>query len=287
MAESMPWRISLDYSYANANQLIQGSVRQDDKETSLGVRNRHQTTLLGVSYDFTSRLTAGISVPYVYNERWKDYINVYYSGEGIGDTTLFGRYWLKQERDAFNTYVELALSLPTGESDQKFTDPTTHTTLKPNGQNSYKESYITPGMGVYVPIIAVGFDKKILERTSLFGRAQFMYPIGKNNAEYEASTPLSVTMGTTYTFIPAGRNLFGVSGQFNYVYDQFRQDKRYGTNVGNTGGEWLDFEPGAWYSPDGGRLIFTVSVPYGLYYHVNSLQTNAPWTYNVGVSYRF
>lgn len=283
----MPWRISLDYSRVDAYQLIQGVDRQNAKEASLGVRNRHQKVLLGVSYDFSSKLTAGISAPYVYNQRWKDYLKVQYAGEGIGDVTVFGRYWFKQERDTFNTYAELALSLPTGESDQTFLDPTTHTTLKPNGQNSYKESYITPGMGLYAPIIAAGFQKQVLDSTSLFGRAQFIYPVGVNNAHYEPSCPLSVTLGSAYTFKPIGKQLFGISGQFNYVDDQFRKDKRYGLEVGNTGGQWLDFEPGAWYSPDGGRLTFTASAPYGLWYDVNSLQTNAPWTYNAGVSYRF
>lgn len=293
---NMPWRISLDYSYNNANQLIQGTSRQQARESfsgifnppadnTLGVRNRYQKTVLGVSYDFSSRLTAGISAPYVRNERWEDHHHYSdYTSEGVGDITVFGRYWIKQEKDAFNTYVDLALSLPTGASDEKVLIwKQTAAGYAP----FYKAAYIQAGLGQYEPIIAIGFEKNIMERTSLYGRAQYSDPLGTNNAKYKSENNLVTNLGAAYTFAPIGQNLFGVSGQFNYIYAQFRKDKNNGVDVANTGGEWLDFQPGAFYSPDGGKTTITASLPINLHYNVNSIQTYAPWALNLGVSRRF
>lgn len=296
----MPWRISLDYTYNNANQLIQGTTRQESREpftglfaaatasgnnNSLGVRNRYQKAVLGVSYDFSSTRTAGISIPYVRNERWEDHHHYSdYTAKGFGDITVFGKNWIKKEKDALNTYIDLALSIPTGKADGKVAiwkqSAAGYATVN-------KAAYIQQGLGQYVPIIAIGFEQNIRERTSLYGRAQYSDPLGTNSVGYKSESTLMANLGAGYTFAPSGQSLFGVSGQFNYIYAQFRKDKNNGVDVANTGGKWLDFQPGAFYSPDGGITTITASLPIGLYYNVNSIQTYAPWSLNLGVSRRF
>lgn len=299
----MPWRISLDYSYNNANQLILGKNRQTSgiySETwtppavsgsGLGVRNRYEKLVAGISYDYSKIITVGVSIPYVRNQRWEDHFNYsLYTSEGIGDITVFGKYWFKKEKDAFNTYIDLALGLPTGTSNEQFSYPATQSPatltaaqLAPRS----KASYIQPGLGQWVPIIALGFEKNVAERTSLYGRMQYSDPLGKNNIGYKSESNLVSNIGMAYTFEQSGTNVFGVSGQINYIYAQFRQDTRNGVAVSNTGGRWADFQPGAFYSPNGGITTFTASAPIGIYYNANFIQTYAPWSLNMGVSQRF
>lgn len=317
----MPWRMSLDYSYVNANQLIMGSDRIStgplgetwiktgvtaqggDTGIGVGVRNRYQKTVLGISYDFSSRLMAGVSIPYVNNERWEDHHHMSdYTAKGIGDITVYGRYWMKQEKDGFNTYIEAALGLPTGTSDAMFTS-IPQNVAPPNTVTQPKAGYIQVGLGQYVPTIAAGFETNLMEKTSLFGRAQFSDPLGENNVGYRSQSTLMANMGASHTFAAGNQSIWGVSGQFNYLFARFRKDTktaltfaagsgaliatRPGVEAGNTGGTWLDFQPGIFYSPDGGKLMFTASVPLSVHYHVNSLQTFAPWSLNLGVSQRF
>lgn len=300
-AVKMPWRISLDYSYNNADQLILGRARQTSgiySETwtppaasgsGLGVRNRYEKIVAGISYDYSRIITVGVSIPYVRNQRWEDHFNYsYYTSQGIGDLTVFGKYWIKKEKDTFNTYIDLALGLPTGTSNEKFSYPQTGPTVPvPSATPKYKASYIQPGLGQFVPIIALGFEKTVAEGTSLYGRMQYSNPVGRNNAGYKSQDNLLTNLGVAYTFEKVGSHIFAVSGQFNYLHAQFRKDQRDGKDVSNTGGNWLDFQPGFSYSPNGGRTTFTASVPIGIYYDANFIQTYAPWSLNLGVSQRF
>lgn len=316
----MPWRLNLDYSYVNANQLIMGSDRiktgqlgetwtktgvtaaGGDTGIGVGVRNRYQKTVLGVSYDFSSRLMAGVSIPVVANERWEDHHHYSdYTAKGLGDITAYGRYWLKQEKDAFNYYVEGALGFPTGKSNEQFTS-TPQNVAPPNTVTQPKAGYIQPGLGQWVPTLALGFETRFMEKNSLFGRAQYSDPLGRNSTGYRSQSTLMTNIGASRSFALEGKSSFGVSGQINYLFARFRRDTKtaltFANGTGalatttlaatavNTGGTWLDFQPGAFYSPDG-NLMFTVSVPLSLHYHVNSLQTFAPWSLNLGVSQRF
>lgn len=301
----MPWRISMDYTYNNANQLILGRNRQTSgiySETwtppatsgsGLGVRNRYEKLVAGISYDYSKIITVGVSIPYVRNQRWEDHYNYsHYTSEGIGDITVFGKYWIKKEKDAFNTYIDLALGLPTGTSNERFSYPTTGPAVLTAAQaaSRYKAAYIQPGLGQFVPIIALGFEKTVAERTSLFGRMQYSDPVGRNNANYKSQDNLLTNLGVAYTFDKKGSDIFGVSGQFNWVHAQFRKDRNFNNanaDVSNTGGNWIDFQPGVSYSPDSGRTTFTASLPIGIYYDANFIQTYAPWSLNLGVSKRF
>lgn len=300
--KSMPWRISLDYSYNNANQLILGESRQKTgplgetwtppatSGSGLGVRNRYEKIVTGLSYDYSKVFTVGVAIPLVKNQRWEDHYNYsHYTSQGIGDITVFGKYWFKKEKDTFNTYIDLALSLPTGASNEQFSYPTTGPATLTAAQAAprYKASYIQPGLGQYVPIIAWGFETGYTEKSSLYGRMQFSNPIGRNNIGYKSESNLVSNLGVAYTFAPSGGNVFGVSGQINYIYAQFRQDLNTTGPVSNTGGEWVDFQPGAFYSPNGGITTITASLPIGVYYKVNFIQTYAPWSLNLGVSQRF
>ncbi|MBF0290755.1 MAG: hypothetical protein HQK86_01205 [Nitrospinae bacterium] len=290
----MPWRISLDYSYNDANQLIQGTSRQKSRESwpasdgasnGLGVRNRYEKMVAGVSYDYSNTVTAGMTIPYVRNERWEDHHHYSdYTSQGLGDITIYGKFWINKEKDAFNAYVDLALGVPTGASNEKFTLIPEKST---EWSSKYKAAYIQAGLGQWVPILALGFEKNIADRTALYGRTQYSDPQGTNNADYKSESNLVTNLGVGYTFEKSGQSLFGVSGQFDYIYARFRKDQNKGVDVGNTGGTWLGFTPGGFYSPDGGKLSFTASVPLGLTYDVNSIQTYAPWALNLGISRRF
>lgn len=298
----MPWRTSLDYSFNNASQLILGTARQTTGPLSeywtppatsgsgLGVRNRYEKLVAGISYDYSKIITVGVSLPYVRNKRWEDHFNYsLYTSQGIGDITVFGKYWIKKEKDAFNTYIDLALGLPSGTSNEKFSYPTTGpaTLTAAQAAPKYKASYIQTGLGQYVPIIALGFEKTVAERASLYGRMQYSDPLGTNNAGYKSQSSILANLGMAYTFEKKGSDIFGVSGQLNWVHAQFRKDQRDGKDVANTGGNWIDFQPGVSYSPNGGRTTFTASVPIGIYYDANFIQTYAPWSLNLGVSQRF
>ena len=298
----MPWRISMDYSYNNANQLILGKERQRSgalgetwtppavSGSGLGVRNRYEKVVAGISYDYSKIVTVGVTIPYIRNQRWEDHYNYsHYTSDGIGDITVFGKYWIKKEKDAFNTYIDLALGLPTGKDDEQFSYPTTGPATLTAAQAAvrYKASYIQPGLGQFVPIIALGFEKTVAERTSLYGRMQYSNPLGRNGIGYKSQDNLVTNLGVAYTFEKVGSHLFGVSGQFNHVFAQFRKDQRNGIDVANTGGNWLDFQPGVSYSPNSGKTTFTASVPIGIYYDANFIQTYAPWSLNLGMSQRF
>lgn len=281
-----PWRISLDSSYIDANQLVRYTHRERQLEDPnvLGVRNLHYIWTLGLSYDFSSQFTAGIFSPYVYNRRWEDHNYIQYDEEGLGDITVFGRYWLPRIDHTFNSYLEFSVGLPTGE-DKKFY-------LKGNGTYDYEKSYIVTGNGVVSPSVALGFDKTFvdgwLNGITTYGRGQFIMTVGRNSAGYEPSDPLFITLGSAYSAKGLTNNYAaGFFTQANFSLNKFAEEKRHGRSVVNTGGIWVDIEPGVWFSPNGGDLNFSVSAPVNVHYDVNSLQCFAPWSMRAGVSYRF
>lgn len=281
-----PWRISLDSSYVDANQLVRGTHREQQLEDPdvLGVRNLHYSWRLGLAYDFSTQFTAGVVLPYIYNRRWEDHNHIQYDEEGLGDITVYGRYWLPQTDHTFNSYMEFSVALPTGEANKLY--------QKGDGTYADEKPYIVTGLGVVSPSVALGFDKSFVEGwldgITAYGRGQFTMTIGRNSAGYASSDPLVINLGSAYSVKGLPNNyVAGFFTQANFTLNKFAKEKRHGKPVGNTGGIWVDIEPGIWFSPNGGDITFSVSVPVNVHYDVNSLQCFAPWYLNAGVSFRF
>jgi len=176
------------------------------------------------------------------------------------------------------------VGLPTGEDKEVY--------LKGNGAYDFEKPYIVTGSGVVSPSVSLGFDKTFLdgwlEGITTYGRGQFIMTLGRNSVGYEPSDPLFLSMGSAYSVKGLPNSyVMGFFTQANFTLNKFSRERRHGKVVGNTGGIWVDIEPGVWLSPNGGDWTFSVSAPLNVHYDVNSLQTHKLWSLNAGVSYRF
>lgn len=199
-----PWAASVSYRWLHSDRHFVGDVEQTQRKAQgTEVINDSHFIDLGISYQFTPRLAASLTLPFVYSDRSSFYEH---SGgspatgaqrghsqvAGIGDLRLGASAWLwdPAKHPKGNIQFGLGLKLPTG--DYKATD-TFNTVRGP--EEHYVDQSIQPGDG------AVGFSaefyayREIFERTSVYAQGFYLFnPKAVNGVSTEIANPRGRTI---------------------------------------------------------------------------------------------
>lgn len=275
--------MTLKNSHINDKGLIYGNDSRHNRQEVIGVTNRTYEAVLGVEYAFTRQLSAEVYLPYVIHERLESANDNYYTGRGIGDVSLRGKYYIwEPTEDGWNPYAELGVAFPTGDGGKQFYNRRTR-------RREWMKPYITPGSGVWSPIFGVGVEKAFGD-VQTYLNARYIATLGVNDAGYDPGDPFYATLGASYIvhrFSDKPDTAYiGVTNAINSLWVAGRE-QRDGVDVINTGGYFLRMEPGVFFSPDGGNFTMELSVPFPLYYNVHNLQTIERYGVNFTMGYRF
>jgi len=271
----------MDYAYKFGGGLIRG---QDEvPQTGLNVTNLWNKVNGGIEYGVTDKFTVGVEFPYSFNSRAEGNHNNYYWSNGWGDVTLKGRYWFKTpDPRGWNFYVAPSVAIPNG-SDYE---------LDFNG--GIKKPYIVPGMGQWQPSVSAGMQKGFgmdngMTRLNISANIGYLWYVGTNNAGYHSANPWFGSAGASWIPFHFGEELDRFFGLGFYVTEVHIAgwDTRNGVKVNNTGGKWIDINPGIFFTPDNGKFTASLSIAKPVYVKVHSLQTLEALSYSVGVAYRF
>lgn len=274
------WRIGTDFAHKFGKDLW----RVDRAEANtINVRNVWTKFNTSIDYGLTGRVTLSAGLPYSMNAREEGYKNNYYTSHGLGDFSVKGTIWLtKPDVDGWNVSVTPGLTFPTGSSAEKDT------------LDLWKKPYIVPGSGQWSPQVSVGINKGIgstygLPKLGVTASAGHLWSLGRNAGGYDAADASFATVGGSYTALHFGEFKQGfVSFGFALTAIQITgHDTRNDIPVGNTGGKWLEINPGVVFSPNRGAVTVAFSVGHPVYQKVHSLQTTAPLSYNLSMGYRF
>lgn len=232
------WKISLDYFYRRAKDKVQITT------------DRWQSLVLGVGHQVSKRLFLAGYIPFVFNERNLDLLDVQYHTRGLGDVTLNAKYFPGETSpEKFNLFTELGLKIPTGKDDQKEpADPYA---------GGYAANFIQRGSGTWDPIIGVGVNKSV---NALFisANVRYIFTRGENRAHYDAANLFSWSINTSYRLLEFKKRdrkgywsaLLGISGLRIRGHDKLNDQ-----NLTDTGGSWTYLSPGLAFSPPGERSI--------------------------------
>ncbi len=274
------WRIGTDFAYKFGKDLW----RIDHREANaINVRNVWTKFNTSIDYGLTDRITLSASLPFSMSAREEGYRNNYYTSHGMGDFTVKGTVWItRPDSEGWNVYVAPGLTVPTGSSAEKDT------------AGRWKLPYIVPGSGQWSPQLSIGLNKGVgtaygLPRFGFTANGGHLWSLGKNDAGYDAANATFAAVGGSYTALHFGEFKQGfVAVGFALTGIQIKGwDTRNDVKVGNTGGTWLDINPGLVFSPNRGGVTLAVSVAHTVYQKVHSLQTTQPLSYSASMGYRF
>ena len=264
-----------------------GTVEQVARQTAdTYVVNLQHMVDVGVSHNFTDRLSMSVGVPFI-NSSWgipmplaggRD-ARVDQVGRGIGDISVSGRAWLLPPArfTSGNIAVGVGLKTPTGNSNAKATYPNiagANPQLKPVDQS------VQPGDGGWGLTMDVSGFKRIRYAT-LFGSASYLAnPRDRNettaigyNISAAAVPPINPD-GTSYNSVPdqfmarfGGAVPFGNSGfacSFAWRIEGLPRYDVFGQSHGfRRPGVEMFVEPGVSYAR--GSHVYSVQIPVGYY----------------------
>jgi len=179
------WEVSLSYRWLHSHRHFVGDVEQthrEDEDTQ--VENFSNFIDFGVSYSFTPRFSAALTVPFVYSDRSSLYEHKgNSSGEryhtqagGLGDVRAAGYAWIwdPAKLPRGNIQVGLGFKAPTG--DYGATD----IFERPDGPTlDYVDQSIQPGDGGWGFTVELYAFRELLPR--LYGYAQGFYLFNPRN----------------------------------------------------------------------------------------------------------
>lgn len=196
-----------------------------------------QTTLF-LDYGFTRKFTASLLIPYVRKRQETSKFGTRIA-EGIGDISVFGRYEILTPsiRTEPSVSIGLGLKFPSG----SISEPNDSTLLPPAFQT---------GSGAYDIVPTVSFYQD-LNGYILFGSVFARIPLEKNSRGYKFGNEIELNTGVEYP-LPVPVDWISVLMGISYLHAQHDRDAnrflparlRNGTEVLNTGGDFLDFVPG-------------------------------------------
>lgn len=199
-----PWTVALGHRWLHSDRHFVGDVEQTQRKANgTEVINDSHFVDLGITFQFTSRVSATLTLPFVYSDRSSFYEHSggspatgaqrgHSEAGGIGDVRLSGNVWLwdPAKHPKGNIQFGLGLKLPTG--DYKATD--TFSTVR-GPEEHYVDQSIQPGDG------AVGFSaefyayREILKRTSVFAQGFYLFnPKDVNGVSTEIANPRGRTI---------------------------------------------------------------------------------------------
>ncbi len=226
--------VSLNYDYNNLNTLNAGTERLDD-----GSRQRiTNSILLGLGYAFTDRLSVETMLTWVNQTRTINQFGNenFTETSGIGDAVVLGKYALPSFLGpAWRLNAGMGVKIPLGRSDI-LTD-----------QGIQLTADLQPGSGAWDILGWLSLSRPLGFRPSATLSGSLTHRITgtnrtylNNTATYEFGDETQMNLGYTDQIFIMGTI---VRPGLVLKYRKARQDKIDGSEIPNTGGEWVFVRP--------------------------------------------
>ncbi len=278
-------RLSLWTTYEMRTRLVPGGPRgpfsgRRDSDFESTTR-RH---ILSGEYGLTESISILGEMSYVFIDT--DLPEGRFSTEGLGDTSLLGRFTFTaiphehvdgEELGPFGLHfgpgrvaIAAGLSFPTGEPERSAT----------SGE-PIPNSALQTGTGTFDPLVSAAFSQSV-ETGSVFAGLSVRIPGGENRFDYETGAAFHSTLGGT---IPASDDV-EIVPKLAYLYA--RPDEFEGKSTFASGGHVVSIVPGVRIALDDGKkahLELAVDVPVYRDFRTESLQPIA--RFEAGITFRF
>ncbi|VAW11267.1 hypothetical protein MNBD_BACTEROID03-245 [hydrothermal vent metagenome] len=267
----------LNYDYNNLNTLNAGSDKLDD-DSRLRITN---SVLVSAGYAFTDRVSFEALFTWVNQTRTISQFGNENLTEtsGIGDAVFLGKYAMPNVLGQ-GTVLNLGIGTkaPLGESDL-----TTEDGLQLTAD-------LQPGSGAWDMLGWLSVSKGLNFRPSATLSGSFTYRLtGKNNsylnglAIYEFGDVVQANAGYTDQFL-LFNTIFDLGVVFKYR--KSFSDKIDGSDIPNTGGEWVFVRPqlAAQISP---TIALSTRIELPIYSNVEGTQLTPTWRFTAGISFKF
>lgn len=282
------WEASLGYRHFRSHRHFVGSIEQDGSpdavegdRSSSEVVNHINIPELTLSYGISDRFSTTLDVPIDILHRRNPPRAAsatsparppsYTDGNGIGDITLMGRYWVGHPAHTTtqNLSVGLGIKLPTGKNDVMGTfwstsGGTLHTIVHPVDQS------IQPGdggVGIMTEVLAF----KSFGSVTAYATGSYLFnPRGTNGVETGRSSPYEAIMSVADQYgarVGLGMPVRAVKGLGLSLGARLEGVPAYDVIGSSEGfrrpGYSIGIEPSISYS--WGKSSFSISVPYLIY----------------------
>jgi hypothetical protein len=260
--------ISYGAEYHQINDLVSGSDDVNDET----LRDRNTTSqVLSASYALTDHWAVSALVSYVKHNRTIG-ASVFgtTSTSGISDSVILARYTPLSitpfSRHALS--LGLGVRIPTGEDDF--------------GDFFVLSEDMQPSTGAFGEILWTSYSYAFNQAATLQFNASANYTFNEENDrqyafgnEFNFASGISQNIGTKFSYSAALR------------YRTTRADTRFGFEIPNTGGQWLDFVPGVQYAiTDKFNIGLSGRIPVARKLN-GVLQFTTSYSYTFSVSYGF
>ncbi|WP_299529456.1 hypothetical protein [Ulvibacterium sp.] len=269
------WILGLNYDYNNLNTLNAGKDKLDD-DSRLRITN---SVLANLGYAFTDRISVEVLFTWVNQTRTiTQFGNENFTEtRGIGDAVFLAKYAIPDilgEQTVLN--LGLGTKAPLGRSDL-----TTE-------EGFQLTADLQPGSGAWDMIGWMSISKGLSFRPSATVSGSFTYRLtGKNNSylndtsTYEFGNVIQANLGYTDQFL-LFNTIFNPGVVFKYRNASV--DKVEGSDLPNTGGEWVFIRPelGAQITPS---IILTTRLELPIYSYVDGTQLTPTLRFTAGISF--
>ena len=260
--------ISYNAEYHQINDLVSGSDDVNDETR----RNRNSfSQVLSASYALTDHWAVSALVSYVEHNRT---IGSSFLGttttSGISDSVILARYspWFITPFSRHVLSLGLGVRIPTGEDDF--------------GDTFVLSEDMQPSTGAYGEILWASYSYAFNQAATLQFFSSANYTFNEENDrkyafgnEFNFASGISQSIGTKFGYSVALR------------YRTTTADTRFGFDIPNTGGQWLDFVPAVRYSFNE-HLSLGLSGRIPVARKLNGvLQFTTSYSYALSVSYGF
>jgi len=307
---TMPgWRISLDYSFINQNQLRHGTSAVSATQAAAindagGSQEVEKQTInryynLGLTYSPNSSWSLSTIVPIIdrshttYGNATSDQLtpdNVSgVTASGLGDIKLIGTY--QGFLPTRNLGVQLGVKLPTGAYGGQNV-VTGATVGRPvffsSGPNAAAgqalDASLQPGTGSTDLLLGAYYYQPVSQNFDAFINGQFqaamVHRLNEVNQDFRPGNLLTVSTGLRYMANPK------VVPQLQFNFTHKSSDQGALADTGNTGGSVLYLSPGVTVSV-GEHVHMYAFLQKAIYSNLQGYQLFPRWTGNVGVTYAF
>jgi len=308
---TMPgWRISLDYSYINQNQLRHGTSAVSATQAAAindagGSQEVEKQTInryynLGLTYSPNSSWSFSTIVPIIdrshttYGNATSDQLtpdNVSgVTASGLGDIKLIGTY--QGFLPTRNLGVQLGVKLPTGAYGGQNVVTGATVGRRPaffsSGPNAAAgqalDASLQPGTGSTDLLLGAYYYQPVSQNFDAFINGQFqaavMQRLNEVNADFRPGNLLTASTGLRYMANPK------VVPQLQFNFTHKSSDQGALADRENTGGSVLYLSPGVTFAV-GEHVHMYAFLQKAIYSNLQGYQLFPRWTGNVGVTYVF
>jgi hypothetical protein len=220
------WFLASTYEYHDVSDLVSGSSTIPDLT---GRERTSQALVLEASRGLSARWSASMLISAVDHDRTVGTSRT--TSSGLGDAIVMAKYSpLKISLYSRNELsFGLGARLPIGEND-----------ASQNGIILAED--MQPSTGAYGGVVWAYVARSLNEPATarLYANTTYMNN-GKNDREYRFGHETTASIGFSYQT----QSAWGFNTEL--LYRHTIRDKRNGTEIPNTGGQWLDFVPSAQY----------------------------------------